>query len=304
MKQRIQMATFVALATLTVASCGPKSDLPGYKKTESGLHYKFLTENKKAQQVQMDDVLDCELVLVFENDTLYSNTNNSQLLLQATDRQFEGSLEEGLVMMHKGDVASFAINADSLAVYHTMPAKYEAGKGQKMYYTIKLNNIVSADSIAAAEQMFLSDMQELQHKEPQLLAQYIADNNIQAEPNANGLYVIVNKKGAGANIAMGSTVAFNYTGRLLDGTVFDSNVESVAKEAGIYETQRNYQPEEFVMGQASYVRGLLEGLYGLQKGTKATLIIPSHLGYGAKGRGEKIRPYSTLIFDIEIVNVK
>lgn len=304
MKQRIQIATFVALATLTVASCGPKSDLPGFKKTESGLHYKFLTENKGAQQVQMEDVLDCELVLVFENDTLYSNEGSTQRLLQATDRQFSGSLEEGLVMMHKGDVATFAIDADSLALYHTMPAAYVAGKGQKMYYTIKLNDIVSADALEKESQMFIDEMQELQHKEPQLLAQYIADNNIKAEPNANGLYVIVAKKGAGPKIVMGSNVTFNYTGRLLDGTVFDSNVESVAKEAGIYDAQRSYKPKEFTMGQASYVRGLLEGMEGLQKGSKVTLVIPSSLGYGSEGRGERIRPYSTLVFDIDIVNVK
>ena len=304
MRQRLQTATLVALATLMVASCKPKGDLPGFSKTESGLNYVFLEQHKEAQQVQMDDVLDCELILRFEDDTLYNNMGRSQQLLQAGDRQFVGSLEEGLVMMHIGDKAAFAIRADSLAKYHTMPPSYVAGKGQFMLYEIKLNGIVTAAAQEKERQLFLDEMQEMQRQEPALLAQYIADNGIEAQPTENGLYVITHKKGTGSKIETGSHVAFNYTGRLLDGTVFDSNVEGTAKEAGIFDAQRKYEPEEFVMGQTSYVRGLIEGMTGLQKGAKVTLIIPSKLGYGAVGRDKKIKPYSTLLFDIDIISVK
>lgn len=303
MKQIARLA-FIALAITTVmVACGPKSDLPGYKKTESGLHYQFIKENKKAQQVQMDDALVCEVILTLDEDTLYNNTGNPERLLQATDAQFYGSIEEGLLMLHKGDEAIFAVDADSVANYHNMPGSYTPGKRQKLYYHIKLDDIVTADSLAKAEALFLATMSDLQKAEPAKIEQYIQQNNIKAVPDEDGLYVVINKKGTGKKISVGSRVAFNYTGRLTDGTIFDSNVQSVAEEAGIYDSRRNYAPEEFVMGQSSYVKGLLLGMIDMQKGTNATLIIPSKLGYGSIGRGGKIGPYCPLVFDIEIVSV-
>jgi FKBP-type peptidyl-prolyl cis-trans isomerase len=303
MKQHITLA-LVALAILVVASSCHKSDLPGFKKTESGLHYKFIKENKKAQQVQMEDALVCEVILTLEHDTLFNNMGNPQRLMQATDAQFYGSIEEGLLMLHKGDEAVFAVEADSVAKYHNMPANYKAGKSQKMYYTIKLDDIVTAASLAKAESLFLDDMNKRQEAEPQTIAAYISSNNIKVAPNADGLYIITNKKGSGAKIKAGSHVTFNYTGRLMDSTVFVSNVQSVAQNAGIYNSQRTYKPEEFIMGEASYVKGLLEGMEGLSQGANVTLIIPSSLGYGSEGMGEKIPPYTPIIFDVEIVSVK
>ncbi len=301
MKQRITLA-LVAMALLAVVAC-KKSDLPGFTKTESGLHYQFLTENNAGQQVQMNDVLRCEIILALDNDTLYNNMGDPQLLMQASDAQFYGSIEEGLLMLRQGDEAIFAVEADSVAQYHNMPASYIAGQGQKLYYTIKLDDIVTADSLAKAEESFINNMNMLRQAEQERLATYLRDNNITAQPNEDGLYLIINKKGKGKAIETGSQVSFNYTGRLLDGTVFVSNVQSIAEEAGIYDSQRTYTPEQFVMGQANYVEALLKGMTGLTQGTQATLISPSALGYGSVGRGEKIGPYTTLVYDIEIISV-
>ncbi len=301
MKHRITLC-LAATLLLTLAAC-KKSDLPGFTKTESGLHYQFLVENADGQQVQLHDVLRCEIILALDHDTLYSNMGNPQLLLQAADAQFYGSIEEGLLMLRQGDEAIFAVEADSVALYHNMPASYTAGTGQKLYYTIRLNDIVTADSIAKAEAAFVDNMNMLRQGEQERLEAYIRDNNITAQPNADGLYLIINKKGKGKAIAAGSQVAFNYTGRRLDGTVFDSNVQSIAEEAGIYDSRRTYAPEQFVMGEAHYVKALQDGMEGLTPGTQATLIAPSALGFGSVGRGEKIAPYTTLVYDIEIISV-
>ncbi len=301
MKQRITLA-LAAIALLAVAACN-QSDLPGFKKTESGLHYQFITENAAGEQVQMDDALLCEIILTLEKDTLYNNMGDPQLLLQATDAQFYGSLEEGLLMLHKGDMAIFAVEADSVAQYYNMPDNYNAGKSQKMYYTIKLDDIITADSLAKAEELFLDNMNKMRQAEQERLVAYIRDNNITVQPNEKGLYLIVNKKGKGKAIQAGSQVSFNYTGSLLDGTVFASNVQRIAEDAGIYDSQRTYTPEQFVMGQAHYVEALQEGMMGLTQGTQATLIAPSSLGFGSVGRGEKIGPYTPLIYHIEILSV-
>ena len=130
------------------------------------------------------------------------------------------------------------------------------------------------------------------------------NNNIKAEPDEDGLYIIVNKKGKGQKVEIGRDVAINYTGRLLDGKVFDTSIETVAKSNDIYEPQRQYAPLSYTVGRMSLIRGWENGVINQPAGSKLTLIIPSSLGYGTQGAGDRIPPNSPLIFDIEIVSVK
>lgn len=304
MKPQLKSVIILSCAALILTSCHNKSDIPGFKKTESGLHYKFEKVNKKAQLVQMDDALVCELVMWLNNDTLYNNMGDPQRLMTAGESLFSGAIEEGLLMMHVGDEATFAIEADSLAQYWPMPDSYRPGDGNKMYYHIILHEIVSAENLAQEASNFIADMDKLQADEPTKLEQYITDNNITAAPDEDGLYVIVSKKGNGPKIGVGKVVTFNYTGRLIDGTMFDSNVESDAQEGGIYEANRTYAPARYEVGKDSYVKGLMKAFDGMAQGTVATIIIPSNMGYGSEWRTEKIPPFSTLIFDVEILSVK
>ena len=89
----------------------------------------------------------------------------------------------------------------------------------------------------------------------------------------------------------GDTVSVHYTGKLLDGTVFDSSI------------QRG-QPLDFPVGVGRVIPGWDEGILMLSEGEKATLVIPSDLAYGAAGAGGVIPPNATLIFDVELVKVK
>ena len=306
MKKQLKMAALLAVAALAVASCGPKSDLPGYKVTESGLYYKFETKNKKAQQVQKGDVLVAEVCMRLNNDTLYSNFGDPQRVLRVADGMFNGDLPEGLLMMHKGDMASFAVNADTMAKFFPgqMPPAYTPGKGDKVYYDIKLSNIVTAKELEQEQSNFNAEMQERAEQEPAELAKYIKDNNITVSPTKSGLYIIVNKKGNGPKVVAGKKVEINYTGYLLDGTIFDSSIESKAKEGKIYQQGHPYQPLSYTVGQMSLIPGWDEGVLGQTQGSQITLVMPSSLGYGAQGGGNTIRPYSPLVFNIEIVSVK
>jgi FKBP-type peptidyl-prolyl cis-trans isomerase len=88
----------------------------------------------------------------------------------------------------------------------------------------------------------------------------------------------------------GKTVSVHYKGKLLDGTVFDSSYK------------RN-QPFEFTLGTGQVIPGWDEGIQLLSVGDKARLVIPSNLGYGARGAGGVIPPDATLIFDVELIGV-
>jgi len=84
----------------------------------------------------------------------------------------------------------------------------------------------------------------------------------------------------------------NYTGRLLDGTKFDSNLDHTP-----------VKPFEFVLGQKQVIAGWDEAILLMNEGGKATFIIPSKLAYGEREMGGKIKAYSPLVFDVELVKV-
>lgn len=111
------------------------------------------------------------------------------------------------------------------------------------------------------------------------------------DETASGLRYKVIQKGSGKKAEKGDMVSVHYKGQLADGTVFDSSYK------------RN-QPIDFQVGVGQVIPGWDEGICLLNVGDKARLVIPSDLGYGAAGAGGVIPPNATLVFDVELMNVK
>ncbi len=300
MKKTIKMATALVAGTMLLASCN-SSDLKGFKQTDDGLYYRFEQMNKDSLQVQEGDMMVGEMTLRLEDNMLRSNAGNPERIM-IVDPTWDGPLHSGLLMMHVGDSAIFAYPADSVAQYmqpNQMPPMYEQGKGMKFYWEIKLRDIVSAEELAEEEANYRAEMEQARVKEPELIANYVQEHGIKAQPNAKGLYIIVNKKGKGAQVAVGRQVTISYTGRLLDGTVFDSSNEADCKANNM----QWHEPLSYVVGQQSLIEGWEEGIMGQPEGTQLQLIIPSAMAYGSRPSGP-IPAYSTLVFDIDIVSVK
>ncbi len=91
-----------------------------------------------------------------------------------------------------------------------------------------------------------------------------------------------------------------YTGRLLDGWVFDTNIAAVAIENSMYETGNEYLPLSVEIGSSSFIKGFSLALKQLKTHSKATVILPSEFSYGADGTST-IPPYAPLIFELEIL---
>lgn len=297
----------VALVVLACASLMTACNSNKFKKTENGLLYKFETLNPDGRQPQMGEILIGEMTIKLDTVTLGSNVGRVDRIMQVRPDMFKGDINEGLQMMHIGDKAVFAIPADSLAKFlgeQRMPPAYKHGSGQNLYYEIALTDIVSVEDLQHEQANFEEEMNQRREEEPALIAQYIKDNNITAKPTASGLYIVVKKKGNGPKVASGKTVAIDYTGRLLDGTIFDTSREADAQEAGKYNPNRPYEPMSYKVGAFPLIPGWDEGVNGQPEGTELTLIMPSKLGYGERGAGNDILPYTPLVFDLTIVSVQ
>ena len=279
-----------------------------FKQTENGLLYRFETQNSEGAQPQSGDLLVGELVLRIENDTLFNNTGNPDRIFQVAEApMFKGDIVEGLKMMHVGDKAIFKIPADSIGNFmmeSQMPPQYKKGSGQYFYYEITLHELVTKDELAQEQANFIEEMNLRKENEPATLAEYITKNNITAKPTKSGLYIIVNKKGDGPKVATGKKVSVNYTGRLLDGTLFDTSREADAREAKKYQEGREYGPMTYTVGSQPMIKGWEEGIMGQPAGSDITLVMPSELAYGARGAGRDILPYSPLVFNLTIESVE
>ena len=111
------------------------------------------------------------------------------------------------------------------------------------------------------------------------------------EKTPSGLFYKIETSGSGDSPTQGQNVSVHYKGSLLDGTVFDSSY-------------KRKEPIGFAIGVGQVIKGWDEGIALLSKGAKATLIIPSHLGYGPNGAGGVIPPNATLKFEVELVDFK
>lgn len=104
-------------------------------------------------------------------------------------------------------------------------------------------------------------------------------------------------------ILRSDTVRVNYTGRTLDKRVFDSSIEQVARDNGIFSASRTYQPLKFPVGLGFTITGFEFAISMMHPGEKATVIFPSRLGYGSQANGT-IPANSPLIFELELIDIK
>jgi len=116
--------------------------------------------------------------------------------------------------------------------------------------------------------------------------------------NVTSLQISDASVGSGAEAKSGQTVTVHYTGWLYDAKAAD-------KHGKKFDSSKDHgEPFEFKLGAGMVIRGWDQGVAGMKVGGKRTLIIPSELGYGSRGAGGAIPPNATLVFDVELLNVR
>ena len=139
-------------------------------------------------------------------------------------------------------------------------------------------------------QFYYSNPQTQDEKEENQLIDYIVDQDLALTRSVSGLYYQITQEGTGSKIRPGDQLEVHYTGRFLDGKIFDSSVQRGT-------------PLNFKLGTTGLIQGWLEGLRYMKQGSKMKLVVPSRLAYQDKGFTNMIQPNTPLTFEMEIVSV-
>ena len=281
----------IIIACLLFASFAQAQKAVKYSKSKTtGLSY-VMHKSNKGPKLKLDDVVTLNLKYITSKDSLVFDSwkMGKPIQLKIAKSSFKGDLMDGLTLLTVGDSASFLINADSLFT-KTFGAPRPAfiDSSSFLSFTVKVIS-TTTDAVLKAEESKAE--KENAMKENEVIAKYIADKQITPSKSSSGLMYIISEPGAGEQAQAGKTVKVHYTGRLLDGTKFDSSLD------------RN-EPIEFKLGQGMVIKGWDEGIALLKVGGKALLIIPSDLAYGSRGAGGVIPPFSPLTFEVELVSVQ
>lgn len=285
MKKTVLGLLIFGLFAAFLTSC----DDGGFKTNENGLMYKFHSTNEGRTPIE-GDIVEVKMSYETPDTVLFDSKDMPQAMVMRMDKSvFKGDLYEGIYMMHIGDSATFACNTDSVFIklfrQQQTPAEYDSV--EQIFFNIKLLSIKTQEEMQKEQE---EAAKKAEMEEAGILTTYLSENNITVEPTESGLIFIETQKGKGKKPQVGDKVKVHYTGYLLDGTKFDSSVDRDI-------------PFEFELGKGRVIKGWDEGVAMLNVGGKATLIIPSSIAYGGRGAGGIIAPFSTLKFDVELLDI-
>lgn len=264
-----------------------------YKLTEGGLQYKIIKDEPGTNSPKIGDQVEMHIRTHYGDSVLFESrklNNNQPVPFPLQAPAFKGDLIEGLMLMTPGDSAVFRMAIDSLRK-HGMQLLPYMQDGNYIDYEVALVSVKSPEQVKK-EQEEKAGMQV--KMDDQMLQDYFKKNNIKATKTASGLYYTITAPGTGENPKSGDKITVNYTGKTMDGNVFDSNLDPKFNHV---------EPFTFTVGKHQVISGWDEGLMLFKKGGKGTLYIPSGLAYGERSPSPAIPANSVLIFDVELVSI-
>lgn len=283
---------FAGIVSISLFSCSPvkyfKANDVSYSTTPNGIRYKILKDVKGKEYPQEGDYVGIYIKTYFEDSLIFNSKSQSAdpIKFPVAPPRYNGDLSEVFTYMTPGDSGIFMVSVDTMKANNQkiMPWMED---GKEILYAIELVSVQTVEQVKA-EKIEEAKEEGNPAQEEEALQTYFKENGIEPRKRESGLYYVIHNKTDEYKPLSGQTVFVNYTGKLMDGTVFDSN--------------KGKAPLKFVLGRGQVILGWDEGIALLRKGEKATLYIPSHLAYGANPPTPKIPVNATLIFDVELVD--
>lgn len=312
----MRKALFFLLFISVSANClAQKADTTKYLRTSDGSEYIIFPSAAGAQLVN-GNFMEISVLATYNDSILFSTTEEGMPQYAMYDTSnFPPAFKQMLGNIKLGDSVLMRISTDSLI------AKGQAApfmnKGEYIYQSYTFRNIFATQAQADSAQKvyFPAAKEKAQKKQLAIIEKSLVDNKVQIDADSKlieaylvknkmaftkgrwGTYVVTKKAGTGKKITVDDVVAVNYTGKnFSNNKVFDSNTDPKFKHV---------EPYDVPMGSLSgLILGWFDGLFEMQKGTAATIYIPSTLGYGIAGREPEIAPNAILVFDMAVVKVR
>ncbi|MGB3074518.1 MAG: FKBP-type peptidyl-prolyl cis-trans isomerase [Chitinophagales bacterium] len=288
MRTKSGVASFFALLLLTANTYAQSKLTDGYQRTSRGLYYKIIVDGKKPKGKQ-GDLLKMNLEYLTQKDSVLFSTYQEEMgpvQFTISAPTFNGDPMEGFTLLGEGDSAIFLMQSDSAYKGQEMPPFAKPGEFVKIHV-----NVLSMMTQAEFEKKKAEETKVQSEKDVTIIESYLLSKGLKAQKTSSGLYYILEKQGDGARAESGKTVTVNYTGKFLDGKVFDSSLSP------------GHSPLEFKLGAGQMIKGFDEGINMLNVGGKATLIIPSSLAWGNRAQGA-IPANAVVVFDVELMGVE
>jgi FKBP-type peptidyl-prolyl cis-trans isomerase FkpA len=304
------VAFFLAVSTAVNVSAQKK---PVFKTDQAtGVQYCIIKHKKDAPKPAENNY--AHIIMVWTGKTVKGDADSIYLdsrkrggdstgsIVIKLAKTFKGCLEQGVLLMSKGDSASFRINADSLYMktFHMTPDRVPHFITGSTYFTfnVKLVSFATEDEMKAEKQAAVQKRAEqakaMKAQEPIIINDYLKKNNYNVQPDADGIYYLKTTPGSGKSVKDGDSIGVRYVGKFLNGKGFDSS-SGHGPGNEIFKLKFSQT--------MPLIKGWISVLGKMQEGEKVTILIPSAMGYGERGGGP-ISPNTPLLFNMELVYVK
>ncbi len=300
---KISISKLLSMAALAAIFILPACDQMGgdsYETTDTGLQYKYIKEGEGASP-KTGEILLINMTYQTEDDSLLMSTEKlGGPVPIKIDSSAQGQIYEGFSMLKKGDSVLFKISAEEVFMKtFNAPIPDFIDSASYITFNIGVEDVMSEQDFQAyqmermreEQESMMAEQGEQMQTDSTKIEEFLKENNIEAQATESGLRYVIEEEGSGVQPSPGDSVYVHYTGKLLDGTEFDSS-------------RGRGEPLAFPIGQGWVIPGWDEGISLLKKGGKSTLYIPSPLAYGPEARGDIIKENSILVFDVELVDVK
>lgn len=269
-------------------------DISSFSRTPSDLLYKIFKGGASTPTAKIGDIAMIHIKYFLGDSMLIDSKlyNEGQPVPQQIEAaKYSGDISEGLQMLAAGDSGIFMIRIDSLELRTGMQRPSFIKDATYARWDVKMESVQSSEEFEASKKAM--EQAKIQEEDKELNA-YFAKNKVKAVKTGSGLYYVLHKAGTGPEAKSGQTVTVNYTGRLLSGKKFDSNVDSSFKHVA---------PFSFPLGAGRVIKGWDEAVQLLRKGGDMTVYIPSRLAYGPNSPSSDIPANSILVFDIALTDI-
>ena len=283
-----------------------------YKKGGDGMEYKIISEGK-GETLKTGQFVEFDFVSILRKgskDSILSNTRETGApqIIAYDSAGLPGPYFKIFGQLKKGDSLSTRIMTDSVFKKQPEAMPPFMKKGQYLYTNLRILNIYKTQEEADKARQAGMAKQEAAGKvkaaqllvtDDKTLQAYFTKNNIKAIKTPKGAYLEILQPGNGPMFDTTVFVKVNYTGKTLDGKMFDSNTDPAK---GHLEPLSVNLTNDMSLG-GGVIPGMSDALHMLNKGAKAKIYIPSGLGYGAAGAGGDIPPNANLMFEVEVLDV-